>query len=179
MKAMYDTIINPVNLIEAQTSVDGTTGPLKKIADDPTRPQSQEAKYRTAGNVFNKFESIIENQVGKECIGICATGLKAFFGLTQYSNWILNNGTSEQQQRLLIGKNGQGYKIGNKTYKTLANIRSKDPNTITNADVLEALSNVTNDEDAALVLSALLSLSTDFRTIIKILRKFILKAESV
>lgn len=175
MKAMYDTIINPVNLIEAQTSVDGTTGPLKKIADDPTRPQSQEAKYRTAGNVFNKFESIIENQVGKECIGICATGLKAFFGLTQYSNWILNNGTSEQQQRLLIGKNGQGYKIGNKTYKTLANIRSKDPNTITNADVLEALSNVTNDEDAALVLSALLSLSTDFRTIIKILRKFILK----
>ena len=30
--------------------------------------------------------------------------------------------------------------IGGKVYKTLANIRSKDPNTITNSDVLEALS---------------------------------------
>lgn len=160
MNQMYNTIADPVNLIEAHTSVDGTTGPLKKIAEEKSI-ESKEAKQRTPGNTINKYESIIENQVGKECIGICATGLKAFFGLTQYNNYILNYGTSEQQKRLLIGPNGKGHKIGGKLYKTLANIRSNNPNTIINEEVLEALANVTNDTDAALILSALLSLSTD------------------
>ena len=79
----------------------------------------------------------------------------------QYNNYILNYGTSDQQSRLLLGPEHRGYMIGGKLYKTLANIRSKDPNSITNADVLEALSNVSNDNDAALTLSALLSLATD------------------
>lgn len=159
MMSMYNTIIDPVNLIEAQTSVDGTTGPLK----DETKKSAEgkEAKNRTPGNFVNKYQSIVENQVGKEAIAICATGLKAFFGLTQYNNWVLNYGTTEQQSRLLLNNNHQGHLIGNKVYKTLANIRSKDPNTITNSDVLEALSQVTNDNDAALTLSALLSLATD------------------
>ncbi len=159
MMSMYNTIIDPVNLIEAQTSVDGTTGPLK----DETKKSAEgkEAKNRTPGNFVNKYQSIVENQVGKEAIAICATGLKAFFGLTQYNNWVLNYGTAEQQSRLLLNNNHHGHLIGNKVYKTLANIRSKDPNTITNSDVLEALSQVTNDNDAALTLSALLSLATD------------------
>ena len=159
MVSMYNTIIDPVNLIEAQTSVDGTTGPLK----DETKKSAEgkEAKNRTPGNFVNKYQSIVENQVGKEAIAICATGLKAFFGLTQYNNWVLNYGTTEQQSRLLLNNNHQGHLIGSKVYKTLANIRSKDPNTITNSDVLEALSQVTNDNDAALTLSALLSLATD------------------
>ena len=159
MMSMYNTIIDPVNLIEAQTSVDGTTGPLK----DETKKSAEgkEAKNRTPGNFVNKYQSIVENQVGKEAIAICATGLKAFFGLTQYNNWVLNYGTAEQQSRLLLNNNHQGHLIGSKVYKTLANIRSKDPNTITNSDVLEALSQVTNDNDAALTLSALLSLATD------------------
>lgn len=159
MMSMYNTIIDPVNLIEAQTSVDGTTGPLK----DETKKSAEgkEAKNRTPGNFVNKYQSIVENQVGKEAIAICATGLKAFFGLTQYNNWVLNYGTAEQQSRLLLNNNHHGHLIGSKVYKTLANIRSKDPNTITNSDVLEALSQVTNDNDAALTLSALLSLATD------------------
>ena len=159
MMSMYDTIIDPVNLIQAQTSVDGTTGPLK--AETKKSAEGKEAKNRTPGNFVNKYQSIVENQVGKEAIAICATGLKAFFGLTQYNNWVLNYGTTEQQSRLLLNNNHQGHLIGSKVYKTLANIRSKDPNTITNADVLEALSQVTNDNDAALTLSALLSLATD------------------
>lgn len=159
MMSMYNTIIDPVNLIQAQTSVDGTTGPLK--AETKKSAEGKEAKNRTPGNFVNKYQSIVENQVGKEAIAICATGLKAFFGLSQYNNWVLNYGTSEQQSRLLLNSTHQGHIIGGKVYKTLANIRSKDPNTITNADVLEALSQVTNDNDAALTLSALLSLATD------------------
>ena len=159
MKSMYDTIIDPANLIQAQTSVDGTTGPLKEETKKST--EGKEAKNRTPGNFVNKYQSIVENQVGKEAIAICATGLKAFFGLTQYNNYLLNYGTPSQQANLLLNNTHQGHIIGGKLYKTLANIRSKDPNTITNADVLEALSQVTNDNDAALVLSALLSLATD------------------
>lgn len=159
MYSMYRTIADPVNLIQAQTSVDGTTGPLKSVANQSL--EGKEAKFRTPGNAFNKFQSIVENQVGKQGIGICAVGLKGFFGLTQYNNYLLNYGTPEQQERLLLGSDHKGHILGGKTYKLLANIRSKDPNSITNDDVLEALASVTNDNDAALVLSALLSLATD------------------
>lgn len=161
MYSMYRTIADPVNLIQAQTSVDGTTGPLKSVANQSS--EGKEAKFRTPGNAFNKFQSIVENQVGKQGIGICAVGLKGFFGLTQYNNYLLNYGTPEQQERLLLGSDHKGYILGGKIYKLLANIRSKDPNSITNDDVLEALASVTNDNDAALVLSALLSLATDSR----------------
>lgn len=159
MKGMFDSIIDPVNLIEGQTSVDGTTGPLKREGDKSS--EGAELKNRTPGNFVNKLQSIVENQIGKEAIGICAIGLKAFFGLTQYNNYILNHGTQEQQERLLIGKDHDGYIINGKTYRTLANIRSGDPNTILNMRVLDALSRVTTDRDAAIVLSALLSLATD------------------
>lgn len=176
---MYSIIVDPVNLVQAQTSVDGTTGPLKKEAEKSNK--GMQAKSRTPGSFTNKNESIVENQVGGECIGVCAVGLKTFFGLTQYNNYILNYGTEKQQQRVLLGPDGKGIVIGGKLYRTLANIRCKDPNSlvnknlsealanfkhinpsqVTNQDVLNLLNEVNDDNDAALVLSALLSLSTD------------------
>lgn len=173
MYSMYNTIIDPVNLIQAHTSVDGTTGPLKETANN-NRDEIELAKNRTPGNFVNLYESIIENQVGKNGIGICAVGLKTFFALQQYNNYILNYGTAEQQSRLLLGQNHQGIELKSikdkkSVFEIIANIRAKDPNTITNDDVLHALASTTNDNDAALVLSALLSLATDFRKLIKIL----------
>lgn len=159
MYSMYRTINDPVNLIQAQTSVDGTTGPLKKESNKSS--EAKEASTRTPGNAVNKFEGIVENQVGKKGIAICATGLKSFFGLTQYCNFLLNYGTTQEQERILLGSDHRGVMIGGKTYKTLANIRSKDPNSILDNKVMEALASVTNDNDAALTLSALLSLATD------------------
>lgn len=159
MHSMYETINDPVNLIQAQTSVDGTTGPLKSEANKSS--EAKEASTRTPGNIINKYEGIVENQVGKKGIAICATGLKSFFGLTQYYNYLLNYGTEEEQERILLGKDHKGIMIGGKVYKTLANIRSKDPNTIIKPELMEALASVTNDNDAALILSALLSLATD------------------
>lgn len=170
MYSMYRTINDPVNLIQAQTSVDGTTGPLKKESNKSS--EAKEASTRTPGNAVNKFEGIVENQVGKKGIAICATGLKSFFGLTQYCNFLLNYGTAQDQERILLDNEHRGVVIGGKVYKTLANIRSKDPNSILDSKVMEALASVTNDNDAALTLSALLSLATDFRKLIKILRKF-------
>lgn len=159
IKSIYDGIINPVNQIQAQTSVDGTVGPLK--AESAKSIEGKEAKNRTPGNFINKLQSIWENQIGKDSVGICAVGLKTFFALTAYSNYVLNYGTPEQQGRLLLGSNHKGYILGGKLYKTLANIRSNNPNTITNLNVLSTLSQVTNDNDAVLALSALLSLAVD------------------
>ena len=159
MQSMFDVINDPVNLIAAHTSVDGTTDPLKDIAN--TSSEAKEASARTPGNFNNKFEGVVENQVGKKGIAICATGLKAFFGLTQYCNITLNSGTATEQQRILLGSDHKGIMIGGKIYHTLANIRTKDINSIQSEEVLDALSSTTNDYDQALILSALLSLATD------------------
>lgn len=155
IKAMYDTSIAPSNLTQSQVPIDAVTEPLKEIAE--TRgPQDviYEAKHRTPGNFINKFESITENQVGKDGISICATGLKSFFALTQYYNQVLNNGTIEEQQRLVFK--------GPDTQNTLlAGVRALDPSTILHQDVLDVLSTRTNEIDPVLTLSALLSLATD------------------
>jgi hypothetical protein len=57
-------------------------------------------------------------------------------------------------------RNADGDKI-NVTKRLLANIKAKNPNSVTNDEVYELLLSVNDDVDAALVLSALLSLSTD------------------
>lgn len=154
LKAMYDTSIDPVNLTQSQIPIDAVTAPLKDIAENKGPGLVLvEAHKRTPGNFINKFESITENQVGKDGIGICATGLKAFFALTQYYNRVLNNGTEDEQKRLLF-KYGKGQGM-------LAGVRPIDADTISYNDALEVLSQRTNETDPVLVLSALLSLATD------------------
>ena len=158
--SIYTTISDPVNLLQAHMPVDTTTKPLKDIAETEGDPDEiYDSHQRTPGNFVNKIESINDNQTGKDGIAICAVGLKGFFALTQYNNYLLNKGTAKEQEKLILGK--RGIQIGETVYETLANIRSLDPNTITNDMVLEALSHVNNDKDAALILSALLSLATD------------------
>lgn len=180
VSSLYSVIQDPVNQVQAQTSVDATTGPLKEIAEASS--EAKAAHKRTPGSWVNKLESIVENQVGKDCIGISAVGLKAFFALTEYSNIVLNSGDSEAQERL-IGQsilseedyeaiqNGRTPEEKDQIRKTiaenhinttLANIRAKNVESITNDDVLALLTAVQDSQkDAALVLSALLSLSTD------------------
>jgi len=81
---LYEIIIDPINQLEAQSSVDVIVGPMKNIAATSTKAKVQ--RTFTPGNFLNKFKSIVENMVGKDGIAICATGLKAFFGLTQAYN---------------------------------------------------------------------------------------------
>lgn len=156
---IYNIIKDPINLIQAQAPVDETTGPLKDKAK--TSKKNEDAKSRTPGNFVNKLYSILENQVGKKGIGICAVGLKTFFGLTQYYNTVLNSADSTRQQRLLLGVEGNGITIGGKTYNMLANVRAKHIDFLTNPYVLAALSEQDNTYDCAVILSGLLSLSTD------------------
>jgi hypothetical protein len=89
MSKMYRIASSPINLIEASQSVDSTTGEPKAIAN--TSEVALEQHTHTYGNFANKALAIIENQVGKKCVGISANGLKGFFALTQYYNTVLND----------------------------------------------------------------------------------------
>ena len=157
----YKIAADPANQIQAMTSVDSTTRPMKTEGN-----KSRKAKAlanRGPGNWINKIEAINENAVGKDCIAICATGIKVFTAATFTNNYILNDRPDLQEFlpfEVRSERNADGDKI-NITKKLLANIKAKDPNTVTNDEVYELLLSVNDDTDAALVLSALLSLSTD------------------
>ena len=162
--AMYNSYriaADPANQIQAMTSVDSTTRPMKVEGDKSKKARA--LANRGPGNWINKIEAINENSVGKDCIAICATGIKVFTAATFTNNYILNE-VPELQEYLLFEvkseRNAEGEKI-NVTRQLLANIKAKNPNTVTNEEVYELLLSVNDDVDAALVLSALLSLSTD------------------
>lgn len=137
--SMYQVISNPANQLEAQTALDGATAPLKEVTKNSEETQS--LKLRTPGNFMNKVYSIYENQVGKQGIGICAIGLKTFFGLTQYYNTMLNQGKDIPLSHF-------------------PNAYVSDPNVLT-YDQLKLLSEQTNDRDVAITLAALASLAVD------------------
>ena len=162
--ALLNIIKNPVNLREAQSSVDVMTSTAKNLTK--ASPKNAVQKTFTPGNVFNKIQSINENMVGKDGIAICATGLKSFFALTHMYNTVLNdeNASNEEKEALMCKVT-----IGGKTYRGLANVNA-------NQELMESLADAENgnfttlqnyllaqewESDAANEASAFLSLSTD------------------
>lgn len=162
--SLLNIIKNPVNLREAQSSVDVMTSTAKNLTK--ASPKNAVQKTFTPGNVFNKIQSINENMVGKDGIAICATGLKSFFALTHMYNTVLNDeNTSNEEKEALMCK----VTIGGKTYRGLANVNA-------NQELMESLADATEgnfttlqnyllaqewESDAANEASAFLSLSTD------------------
>lgn len=162
--SLLNIIKNPVNLREAQSSVDVMTSTAKNLTK--ASPKNAVQKTFTPGNVFNKIQSINENMVGKDGIAICATGLKSFFALTHMYNTILNDeNISNTEKEALMCK----VTIGGKTYRGLANVNA-------NQELMQSLADAENgnfttlqnyllaqewESDAANEASAFLSLSTD------------------
>ncbi len=177
MQNLYEAASDPINQVQAMTSVDATTGPLKKQASKAKTTLNT----RNTGNVFEKFEGINDNQVGKNGISICATGLKGMSALQQYVNYILKYGTYAQKLRTRLGPNGRGITINGKTYNTLANanfyldtteilneaarLNLEDPTSYNNWIKYLKVKSESN-EDSAVLASALLSLATDRTKII-------------
>ena len=166
MSKMYRIASSPINLIEASQSVDSTTGEPKAIAN--TSEVALEQHTHTYGNFANKALAIIENQVGKKCVGISANGLKGFFALTQYYNIVLNDPSlsdEEKWKRLGFTKDietfdRQNPSITQKWHKQLlANVVKYSPTR--NQQLAQALEQINQDTDAAIILSAILSLATD------------------
>lgn len=142
---------DPRNLIQAQTSVDQTTGIPKKIA--ALSEASKLLNDATPGNMANKYQSIEDNHVGKDVIGISAVGLKTFFALSQYYNTIMKEGNEAKIKKVLA----KALEFHGEEYYGLANVQG----TSENEEILGYLNSMYNREDAALMISALLSLATD------------------
>lgn len=165
MYDMYKIIDTPANLIQAGSSVDAMTGPIKSLTKN--FKVSKLIDERTPGNFVNKAESIEDNQVGKDGISICAVGMKSYFGTTTYQNYIINYGTDKQKQRLKLGFYDSRGKynpvtmyipgIGYKSFEYWSNLNPM----IQSGFSEKELAKIDNDTDAALILSALLSLATD------------------
>lgn len=162
--SLLNIIKNPVNLREAQSSVDVMTSTAKNLTK--ASPKNAVQKTFTPGNVFNKIQSINENMVGKDGIAICATGLKSFFALTHMYNTVLNDeNTSNEEKEALMCK----VTIGGKTYRGLANVNVDQKLIKGLADATEGNFTALQDyllaqeweSDAANEKSAFLSLSTD------------------
>jgi hypothetical protein len=80
MSSIISIASDSANLIEAHSGIDEITKKEKTLANKSKISIFQ--KYNTPGNVVNKFKAIEEASLGKDDIGICATGLKSFFAAT-------------------------------------------------------------------------------------------------
>lgn len=168
VSSLYSISSDAANLLEAHTGVDVATGPIKNIANESELSEVQ--KTFTPGNVFNKFQAIEEASVGKDDIAICATGLKAFFAATQFCNSYLNSNfqketLSEEEIREKTSIiNFTPVQIGGRTFNSLANIRVDDLSKLdkfADTEIYRTLKDKGFDDDASVIMSALLSLSTD------------------
>lgn len=148
--SIYSIINNPVNQIEAQNSVDFITEPYKDLA--AKSPMAHDSVKNGPGAFTTNIHAIINNQVGKKCVGIAAVGLKSFFAITEYfNNAIRNNQYLPLHDINLEFWVNDHSEISKETYKYIANVNPYNRNDIKSI----------NDQDFALCLSALLSLATD------------------
>lgn len=148
---LFNIIEDPINRLQADSSVDVVTGPVKNLAK--SSPKATVQNDFTPGNVVNKYQSIVENMVGKDGIAICATGLKSFFALTELYQLMLKDGKADN---LLFD-----VKIAGKHYNGLANGFIKDYVNIHNTKLQDYLFEQLWESDAANNMSAFLGLSTD------------------
>lgn len=151
---MFQISSDPVNLIQAMTSVDQQTEVIKDIAKKS--PLAKQSQHFDKGNIMSTFRLLRLTLSGKQDTGIEASSLKVMEAINQYQDYILNYGTDKEQRSLIKPINIGGYDIQmicNAYCKNIANIKSKE--------VYDALQEINNDEDQALWLSAFLSLSTD------------------
>lgn len=147
--SIFSIINNPVNQIEAEYSVDYITKPYKDLANSSS--MSKDFIKNGPGAFTTNIHAIINNQVGKKCIGIAAVGLKTFFAITQYFNNAIYSGEE-------IPLHNVEFKLWKNDHRDLV---KKTYNIIANANPYNSTIKSINDQDFALCLSALLSLATD------------------
>lgn len=150
--SMYDIGISPANLIESQAALDSITGPLKEAASATLKAMEEQSEHPV--NFTTNVHGLVQNMDGKKGVGICAVGLKGFFAATARYNEVLNNGTPEEVERLR-----SDVEIARKKFHILANAYTT--NEVNQAILGTIITQLDQTNDAALTLSALLSLATD------------------
>ena len=150
--SMYNIGISPANLIESQAALDSITGPLKEAAESTLKAMEEQSEHPV--NFTTNIHGLVQNMDGKKGVGICAVGLKGFFAATARYNEVLNNGTPEEVERLR-----SDVEIARKRFHILANAYTT--NEVNQAILGAIITQLNQTNDAALTLSALLSLATD------------------
>ena len=149
---------NPINLIQGQSGIDEATDDFK----DAVAPGSEFDKLSAlpitsdANSIMARIRSLILTLSGKQNTGIVASAMKTFEAMSQYYYNILALGSERQQESLLAN-----VRINGKSFQLLANSYVKNNDSIKSENVQKALETVDNLEDAFILMSALLSLSTD------------------
>lgn len=147
LNRMIDIFSDPANMIESQAAIDRQTSEPKNIANQS--PKANDSKFAVPGNFMSSIHGIVQNMTGKEDVGICAVGLKSFFALSQYNNYILKYGTEDQKKRLILGRNGITFSTpkGQVSYHLLAN--ATDGKYREDSLEVPTLTTVENDKTAA------------------------------
>lgn len=157
---MYNISKNPVNLIQSTASVDSASenGPKEKIKRlSEENNYSERLKNVDPGSITSLYRTMALTLGGKSNTGIVAASLKVFEGYLQYVYNILNNGSPEQMQKLLVNREICGEQVG-----LLANSYQQLLRRDTPQSVLESLEYWKNNPtDFYLMFSAFLSFATD------------------
>lgn len=158
---MYNISLNPKNWIQGQTPIDTPTGRITKLAEP--KPLSVKSQKYDPGNIISKIEMLRLTLTGKENTGIMASGMKVFEAISQYYYNILNSGTLEEMELLAFtDKVNDRIKLIANAYTERVLELSDDTKYNERIQYLQGLlQDVDNTEDAFIVLSAMLSLSTD------------------
>lgn len=171
---MIDIIQDPINLIQSQSPIDDQADRVKGLTK--TSKLARQTDTYAPGNVVSKMNAIILTLTGKDNVGIVASAMKTFEALSFYTNKVLkqalNSNNSKDVNRIvdsvILGKDHEGLTICGQKILLLANsyvngraIRQAELKGLNVNALKEALATVNNDEDAFLLISALLSLATD------------------
>ena len=152
----FQIISNPVNLYEAQSSIDD----FDMVKNEGKNDKAGNMRNRqNVANVFTKLIAFRDNAIGKQVVSATAASIKNFYGLTQYFNTIGNNLTDSKVAELseeanineaigtlarpILGKDHNGVVVGNKTYYTFVNFNpNKKYRTILNTHLNRIVSKI-------------------------------------
>lgn len=154
--SMYNIGKDAVNQIQGEESVDSKDGAVNTIKDlSADLPYSKKLDDVDPGSLTSHYRTRALTMGGKTDTGIVASSLKVFEAYYQYVCNILNNGSQEDKANLLINQ-----EICGKLVKLIANSHQQ-LDTELPPEVAQALNEIDQSVDAALLYSGFLSLATD------------------
>ena len=132
-------INNPVNMYEAQSSIDD----FDMVKKEGTKDEAGKVRnLHNVADVMTKYMAFVDNMVAKQVVSAVAASIKNFYGLTQYFNRIGDDINDVEAARLskgenagealtylnqsMLGKDGRGITISGHTYYTFANYNPND-----------------------------------------------------
>jgi hypothetical protein len=119
---MYNISKNPINQIQAQSSVDAGESASNLIKKEAKKSDYAIKLLRyDPGSVTSIYDMMALTLGGKSNTGIVASSMKVFEGLSQYTYNILNTGNADEMEYLLMRR-----KICGHTVKLIANARQQN-----------------------------------------------------